>query len=155
MTATIFECLGEIDKGNVRYYHTLSQAERTALIKPIVLQGWLVSSTPCSNVNQHDMYNENVNQYIFSLYKHPSLLFKLMCGCGQGRPRKYSYTKRVGNGSKQPLSLNVIKMYEGCSERDAICFLRVYNVEDIMEMAIYVGFEKTELTAIKKEWKNE
>jgi hypothetical protein len=154
MEVSIFECLANIDKGNVALFDTLSKEQQTSLIKPVVLQQWLYSSTTSKDATAVNMLNNNVNQYIFSLYKHPRLLFNLMCGSGLGRTRRYSYTKRVPNESNQRLSLEIIELHEGCSPREAKSFIRLLNKDDLVEMAIALGYEKPQLTALSKEWKD-
>lgn len=153
MDVSIFECLANIDKGNVALYDKLSKEQQTSLIKPVVLQQWLYSSSNSKDVAVVDMLNNNVNQYVFSLYKHPKLLYNLMCGSGAGRTRKYSYTKRTPNESKTPLSLETIQLYENCSEREAKCFIRLLSKDDLVEMGISLGYEKAQITALNKEWK--
>lgn len=153
MDVSIFECLAHIDKGNVSLYDTLSKEQQTSLIKPVVLQQWLYSSSNSKDVAMVNMINDNVNQYVFSLYKHPKLLFNLMCGSGFGRTRRYSYTKRTPNESSTPLSLETIQMHECCSEREAKSFIRLLSKDDIIEMGTALGYEKAQITALNKEWK--
>ena len=112
---------------------------------------WLSFS---KNDNQVLLINDVVNRYIFSLYKHPKLIWMLLCFCGKGSSQKYQYVKRTEKEQTKKCTLDVIQQYYSCSLREATSYLHLFkDVEQIVTIATALGYEKTQITDLKKEWK--
>ena len=112
---------------------------------------WLSFS---KNDNQVMLVNEIINRYVFSLHKHPRLLWMLLCACGKGTTQKYQYNKRIDKHQTKKNTLEVIQQYYSCSPREAETYMIHFkNVDQVVELANALGYEKTALTELKKEWK--
>lgn len=145
---TIFTLLADIDKKKFNY-DQLSTEDKKAFVPFLCLQ-WLHSSTPLSD--QSTLYNDYVNKYLFVLYKKPKLLYDLMSTCGNGRTKRYVYTKRTFE-DKMPRSIDIIVAYEDCSEYEAQQYIKVLSESQILEMAVALGQESKDLKVLSKEWK--
>lgn len=146
---TIFNVMAGIDKQQYTLLTPLTEEQQKVVFKPVLTFMWLVSST--TNTSQYELYNDNVNRYLYDFYNHPKLLFLLMCGCGLGKSRRYVFKKRAPV-TKKPKSLDIISQYNNCTEKESLLYLKLYSYEDIVEMGQYLGLEPNELKPIKKEW---
>lgn len=97
------------------------------------------------------MLNEYVNKYAFSLHKHPKLLWHLFCAIGDKKFEKIVFVKKEHN-SKFNKTRELIAQYYGIGNRESSIYLSNMNLDDVLEMANFMGYEKDELTTIKKEW---
>lgn len=147
---TIFDYLKQIDQQNFCFYDSLTQDQQKKL-SAFMMMMWLSFSR---NDDQVSFINEIVNPYIFTLHKHPKLLWNLLCICGSGKSQKYEYRKREDKATTKKKSVELISLYHNCSLREAEVYMRLYkSYDDILELAVAMGLEKTELTELKKEWK--
>jgi hypothetical protein len=145
----IFKVLSKIDNGDVNFIDTLSEEELKSFT-PFVVQNWLYGSTDDTEIRTV-LLNELTNRFVFSLQKHPKLLYKLFCtASGFGETRHY-YPKAAT--TKRPLgTLKLLMAHYGSNERDAIDMLKFYNKEDIKELAEYNGYQEIDVKKLLKEW---
>lgn len=144
----IFKVLSGISTKDTEFYHRLSDEERKGFL-PIVVARWLSGT---SNAKQVYFINELVNPFIFSLHKHPELLFDLMTLCGPGKSQRYYWNKTVSNKStKHPIMISVIREYFGYNTMQAKEALPLLSKDDILEYAEDLGKQKDEMTKLKKE----
>lgn len=147
---TIFDYLANIDKHNVGFFDMHSEEEQKKF-SAFMCMMWLSFSK--SN-EQVVLINDVVNRYIFSLYKHPKLIWMLLCLCGKGSSQKYQYVKRIEKEQSKKQTLEIIQQYYSCSLREAISYLSLFKeVEQVVDLANALGYEKTQITELKKEWK--
>lgn len=149
----IFGLLRNIDKQNIEYYSALSDDEKKAFA-PVVLMQWMFClKNPSENPLQRILLNEVVNPYIFKLYKHPELLYYLMCVCAPGYQQQYKWKKPNVTESKFPRSLEIVKRVYGYSTKLAEQSMPVLTNEDILQFAIDLGTDADEMKKLKQELK--
>jgi len=144
----IFECLSQISKKNIHYYDNLSDEQKKGFLS-LIISRW-VYGTP--HELQILLLNQVVNPYLFSLNKHPSLIYKLLTTTSV-RPNTVYRWKAKQQDIKFPLSINVISKYYGISKREAILHLPNYTAPDILTMCADIGLQTDELKNLKIELK--
>ena len=113
----------------------------------VVLMQWLHGM---DNVQQLKAIESIVNPFIYSLSSHKSLLFKLMAIASSGTKKRYSWS----NKSKQkgmPLSISAISAYYGLSKSDSRDYISLLGTQRIIDIALELGYDDSELKKIKKE----
>jgi len=146
----IFQMLNSIDRKNDQVFSSLTEEEQKAF-QPLVAMRWL---SGIKSERQIVFLNEFVNPYIFSLYTHKNLLFKLMTVCTSGTINRYRWnkmnSKKRGN---KPLSVTVIKEYFNYTNIQAIEALSFLSADDILQYATELGWQKDEISKLKQELK--
>lgn len=145
----IFEVLRQIDKGNSTFYDNLSENEQKAFV-PLVTMRWL-SGTP--STAQIEILNQFINPYVFSLYTHRALLFKLLTLARSNKSQRYKWIPAKKSGGSQPVTLKVICEYYKCSSRVGKQYIEIIEEEKILKMAELLGYQKEEITKLKTELK--
>lgn len=146
----IFNTLRQIDQKNYLWYDNLADSDQKGFV-PLVTNRWL-SGTDSSR--QVVFINEFVNPHIFSLNKHPGLLYKLMCvAADSGRLQRYTWLKTKPKTGSKPLSTAVVQEYYNYSVRHAKDSLRLLTADDVVDLASALGRDKSDITKIKKEMK--
>lgn len=143
----IFRILNEIDNKNVKFYSSLTDEEQKAFF-PVVVVRWL---TGTYNKQQVYFINELVNPFVFSLYKHPQLIYYLMTICTNGKPQRYVWNKTQSKSPTHSLTVKAIQQYFGYNSRDANKAIPLLNPEDIVSMAENLGWQDDELNKMRKE----
>ena len=143
----IFDILNRLSIGEQDIWSSLSEEEQKA-ISPLIVMRWLSGT---SSKRQIVYLNTLVNHLVFSLSKHPDLLFKLMTCCTEKHPARYQWLGQKKSGPSKKLSVQVLQNYYGYSSREATKVLPLLNRDDIIRIAENLGWEKEELTKLKKE----
>ena len=147
----IFDVLGKINKKNTKFFRAMPQEEQKA-IAPVVLMRWMSGTT---DARQIFFLNEAVNPYVFPLAKHPELLIDLMTICAPGQFKKYKWHKSLNKrSSSTPTAVSVIRNYFEYSQREAQDSLPLLSNDDILDYAEQLGYQKDEITKLKKELKS-
>ena len=145
----IFELLRHIDDGDRGFLDGLTEEQRKGFV-PIVTLRWLSGSgkdVQLLNVN------EVVNSTVFSLYKHPDLLYKLMVAATPRGRKQYNWVK-VAKKEKATLRADVIMRYfDEVSPREANEYISLYTPEEFIEMAEALGETKEYIQKLKSELK--
>jgi hypothetical protein len=142
----IFKTLKNINSKNANYWDELTDEEKKGFY-PIVIIQWMSGTKDPAQIY---FLNCFVNQYIFQFYKHPELLYHLMCVCSAGTKERPVWRKKK-KSSKFPKSVLVIQRYFGYNKRHAEDALKCLSGNDIMEFAEELGYQKEELKLLKKE----
>lgn len=145
----IFFTLKHLSTKNRTFLEDLSEEEIKGFAAVVVLQWMAGTKSPFELY----MLNELVNPFVFSLYKHPILLAKLMTIPTSGKATRYQWIKKT-KLSSFPMSIEVIKAYYGYSTKNAKPALKCLSKEDVLELAEELGYQKQELAKLKKELKN-
>lgn len=136
----LFGFLKEMNKGNYRYIDTMSEDE-TKKISPFVLLMWCngAESAPEVHTVLTDTY---VNEYVFSLAKHPKLLHKLFFAANEGMGNtRYKFKKTATKDDMK--QLKAICYYHQCSEREARDYMKILTKSDLKHLLdIYEEVEK-------------
>lgn len=147
----IFEVLGKINKKNTTFFPEMPQEEQKA-IAPLVLMRWMSGTT---DARQIFFLNEAVNPYVFPLANHKELLVDLMTICAPGKFQRYKWHKSLNKRtSTTPIAVSVIRDYFNYSQHEAQESLPVLTNDDILDYAEQLGYQKEEITKLKKELKN-
>ena len=146
---SIFDIIGNIDKQNIEYYRALTEDERKEFIPFMVMQ-WLACT---DNPIQIILLNEFVNNYVFELYKYPELLYYLLTVCTSGNRQRYTWKKPVKVTPTNTKAINVIKEAYEYSTRQAIKTFPFLTNENVVVLANALGYQKEQLTELKKELK--
>lgn len=146
----IFKTLSHISTKDRNFYSDLTEEERKAF-QPRVVMRWLSGT---NDARQLYFLNELVNPFVFSLYKHPQLLYNLMTICTSGRSQRYFWNKSLSKKtSTTPEVIKVIKDYLHYSTLHAIESLPLLSNETILEYAEQLGRQKEDISKIKRELK--
>ena len=146
----IFEVLKNITKSNVTYWDTLDPTQQKAFV-PLVVMRWLTGTDKFVQIH---ILNEIVNPFIFTLGKHPRLLYNLMCSAAHGNTNKYTWLKRNNNKNINfKISFNLLSEYLNCSKREVKELFQFYSNEDLLEIADDLGLQKNDIKKLKDELK--
>lgn len=145
-TYDVFRLLSEIDSKNIEFYDTVDDSDKKDIV-PVLLSRWTADS---SSVYGILVNNEYVNPYTYPLYKHPSLLWKLLTLTGAGRPRRHKWVKRSKHTNK-PISVEIIKQFHGMSTIQAEQSVDLLTYDQLVDMAYNLGYQTAELTKLSKE----
>lgn len=146
----LFKLLDAINKKKITYYKELSEEEQKEFV-PLVITRWLSGT---SDIGQLVFLNEIVNPFIFDLAKHKELLYMLMTVCTNGKFKKYVWKKAKGKAiPSMPVSIGVLKQVFSYTTKEALDVVSIFNVNDIIEHAEFLGYEKEEISKIKTEFK--
>lgn len=147
----IFKTLGQISVKNTSFYTDLSEEERKGFL-PVVVTRWLSGT---SSAKQIYFINELVNPFVFSLHKHPQLLYYLMTLCGPGKTQRYFWNKTASNkATTMPNAVSVVREQFGYNSRQALEAMPLLSNDDILEYAEDLGRQKDIITKLKKELKS-
>ena len=140
----LFAGLAALGRKDRQWFETLSPEGQKAAA-PFVMMRWM---TGTSDPAQIVRINTFVNRFVFAGTTSKAELFKSLAAAATGKNFRYSWLKGPGAKAKK-LSLECIKQYYECSTREAV----TYKVapEDLISMAEELGWDKEELTKLKKE----
>lgn len=144
----MFELLRHIDKKDIGFYDSLTDEQKKSVV-PLLAMRWLSSGT----ANQTQLLNTVANPLVFRMYKHPALLYKLLVACSDGKERRYKWIKKKSKDKSSPVSVEVISLYYGCSKKDAIRYKKRLTLDDVIDMADSLGYDKEKVQKIKAEFK--
>lgn len=147
----LFALLDNISRKNVAAYDRLTDEELREF-QPFVIMRWL---TGTKSARQVFYLNTLLNPFVWTLPKHKKLLYYLLTSSTDGKPQRYTWTKVQSKKiSSRPSSVEVIKSHFGYSTSHAIDALKVLSVDDVIEYANELGYQKEDIAKIKKEWKD-
>lgn len=143
---SIFDALEQINRRNYSWFLSLTDKQQKGLA-PIVLARWLSGSSS----TQVLIVDEVLNPYVFSLYKHPYLLWLLMCTCSVTKYQRYNWIKKTATSTNHPKSIGCIQQYFGYSITKAKQVFNTINKDDILLMADDMGYDQHQLNEISYE----
>lgn len=146
----LFAALRSIDSKDKHWYDNLSENTKKQ-VPPVVLMQWLMGST---NEFQTVVVNEVVNPYIFSLYKHPSLLCKLMVTTSSGKVGRYSWIKNTSKKIKYPSSVELLQRVYSVSAKEAKNMMSMISSDELIILASQLGWQKDAIKDLQKELKD-
>ena len=146
----IFKVLGDLSTGDHLTYRKLSDDEKKGFA-PLVIMRWM---TGTSDAGQIIAINTYANKAIFPLGKHPELLAMLLASCStQKRARRYNWLG-LKSSKKKKLAHQVVMEYFDYSSREMARISSLPPDEEILMMAESLGWQKDEITKLKKELKD-
>ena len=142
----LFALLGQLDTKDYDAWDNLTEEQRKEF-SPYMALRWLMGTR---DHRQLVFLNELVNPLVFPLGQHKELMMKLLTVCTDGQRKRYSW--RNFKSSKKPgKALELIMTHYNYGEREAKDALKLLTPADVMELAEQYGWQKEELTALKKE----
>ena len=142
--------LAQIDRKNYDIWDKLTEEQRKELA-PLVVMRWMAGM---SDPVQLIFLNEIVNPTVFPLGTLKELLLKLLTVCSNGRNKRYQWINYKLTGEKKSkLSVKLIGDHYGMSQKDAEDARRLFESDEILELAEMHGYQKDEIAALKKELK--
>jgi hypothetical protein len=144
----LFEVLAKASTKNAEYYDNLPEDQQKQ-IQPLLIQRWMSGT---DSAKQVFLINEIVNPFVFSLYKHPKLLWKLLTITAPGNSKKYKWMSQKSEaGTKKPTSTAVVAEYYGYNSRHARDAVNLMTYDQVVELASSLGYQQDTITKIKKE----
>src|SRR5271157_4210483 len=144
----IFDLLGKLNNpksGDI--YSKLTEEEKKGFA-PIVVMRWMSGT---SDERQIMLLNEFVNPYVFALGKHPHLLMLLLQVASSKTNKRYSWLG-IKSKRKNIESMKVVGEYFDMSDREVSTLNPFPPEAEVMQMAEELGWQKDELTKLKKEY---
>jgi hypothetical protein len=147
----IFEALDRINHNDFGYFATLSEEQQKSF-SPYVAMKWMQGT---NKKKQLVRLNNRVNPYVFALgNNHKQLMFMLMCSCTEGNGQRYTWSKGSTKAPAKAHSVGVIMEAYKYTQKQAREVLHMFNMDEILELAQYLGRQTDELTKIKSEHKS-
>lgn len=140
----IFDIIqNKIAKKDIEFFTHLESWQINKL-SPLLIMKWMGAS---NNKEQIKCINDIVNPTVFSLYKDPQLLFKLlMISYKGGKLTWKTRPKKLKDNS----ILAIISEYYECTLTEAEKYLAILENNDILEIAESLGTDKEMITKLKK-----
>lgn len=146
----IFDVLRNINGNEFNFYAALDEQQQKAFV-PVVVLKWMLGT---ANAKHLQRLNNRANRYVFPLHAHKELLYHLLCTVTTGKDVRYKYIKTAtANKGSKPVSLGVIEEYYRYSSRHALDVLPLFEKDDILDMATFLGRQLDDVTKIKNEYK--
>lgn len=138
-----------LDKNEHAVYKTLTEDEKKEF-SPFMIMEWMRST---NNKLQLMLVNEFLNQYVFSLAKHPDLLSGIIEATTIKGPCRFSWYKSKSYKNHKMIS-NVVSTYYNISERESEYYLPFINADDLYSIAEYLGLSDDNMKKLKLEIKH-
>jgi hypothetical protein len=114
-----------------------------------VVQRWLTGSATELPLM---MVDEACNRYTFTLGAHKQLLYQLLVVAAGGTRYRPCWPKPQSKTVSLPLTCKVLQQHYKCSIDEAIDYCGLLSVDRIVEMAQDLGWQKDDITKLKKEY---
>ena len=128
----IFDVFSKINKENYDFFNHLTE-QQIKDMHPYVVMRWMVGAN--NNNEIHTLLtNQYVNPYVFSLQKHPILLYKLAVASNGGiDDTRYSFAKKPSEKGTHKLSEAIMQHFH-CNEDEACDRLAIMDESSIEEI---------------------
>jgi hypothetical protein len=145
----LFKVLGQVNIKKADYYDSLDE-DLQKQIQPLLIQRWMSGT---SSARQVFLLNEVANPYVFSLFKHKTLLWQLLTISAPGKFAKYNWMSQKGTKDhNKPVATKIVMEYYGYSSKHAIDALKVLTYENVVELAHNLGHQSDTISKLKKEF---
>lgn len=146
----IFTLLEQIDRKNYHIWESLTEEQRKEF-SPLVTLRWMAGTT---DPVQIIFLNEIMNPTIFNLGDKKEFLLKLLTVCSNGKLKRYQWINyKVGGSKKMKKSVELIATHYKLGPKEAEDTRRLFNEVELIELAEANGWQKDEITELKKEFK--
>lgn len=142
----IFAVIKEIEGLQHEFFDNL-QDYQIKQIPPYIIMKWM---SGVKDSTQLISLNDNINTIIFSMYKHPRLMYKLLMTSATRKDKRVTYIKRPKK-DKTSVCINLIKEYYDCSYSHAEDYLKILTPENIIDISESLGTDKETTSKLKKE----
>lgn len=145
-TVNIFEVLKRIDHKREDYYDLMTETDQKQL-HPLVMTRWMSGTSDPAVIQMLNLTN---NKYNFILAAHKPLLMRMLLLSSSGSSRRYQWLAKAKDTS-QNRSLKVLVEYYKCSQRESEMYVKMHAMDELVQMAEYVGWQDDEIKALAKE----
>lgn len=146
----IFTLLEQIDRKNYHIWDSLTEEQRKEF-SPFVTLRWMAG---CTDPVQLIFLNEIVNTTVFALGAKKEFLLKLLTVCSNGKSKRYQWINYKLSGSKKlKKSVELIATHYRLSPKEAEDTRRLFNDQELLDLAEAEGWQKDEISELKKELK--
>lgn len=153
----VFRLLEALDRRDFNYYKNLTEEEKKGFAGVVAMR-WMTAVK--NNTKESQMYhiisiNDNVNKNLWSpkLADHPELTYLTLAMCGVGRKQMHEWVKGPSKRNTGKVFDFIRTLYPMASNEELELFLKMNDVEDFVELATDMGWEKPEITKLKNELK--
>jgi hypothetical protein len=147
----VFPLLERLDRKDYQIWETLTP-EQQKEFSPFILLRWMAGTL---DPLQLIFLNEIVNGWVFEMGEHKELFMKLLAICSNGKPKRYSWVNyKITGQKKTKLSVKLLMDFYDLSEADATDTRRLFSPEELLDLAMHAGWQKDEISDLKKELKN-
>lgn len=147
-TVNIFDTLKRIDLRQEEYYDSMMETDQKQL-HPLVMTRWMSGTSDPAVIQMLNLTN---NKYNFILAQHKPLLMRMLLLSASGSSRRYQWLAKSKETS-QNRSIKALREYYNCSLREAEGYVKMHTIDEIVEMAEFVGWQDDEVKALIKEAK--
>ena len=144
-SVNIFDILNQISYHQDDYYERLPESDQKQL-HPLVLTRWLSGVTDPLSIL---LLNKTSNRYNFSLAKHKPLLMQMLLIASNGLDRRFKWKARGGTTTNTK-QLQVLREFYKCSTREAGMYIKMHTIDELCDMADYLGWQKDEVKQLTK-----
>lgn len=144
------DLLGNIDRGNWRFYRDLPK-EQQEVFNPFITMRY------ASNVKSKDLYphyitmvNDLCNVNFNILSKHPELFWQLISLCGSGKPQFHQWLPPGKKLKKSKVQEFLAQIYPTYKLEDLEMLERINTKEDLQAMMLEYGYEDKEIKEMLK-----
>ena len=138
----IFTLLEQIDRKNYQIWDSLTEEQRKEF-SPLVTLRWMAGTT---DPVQLIFLNEIMNPTIFTLGDKKEFLLKLLTVCSNGKLKRYQWINyKVGGSKKMKKSVELIANHYKLGPKEAEDTRRLFNEEELIELAEANGWQKDEI----------
>lgn len=145
----VFTLLDQIDKKNYYIWDSLTEEQRKEF-SPLIVMRWMAG---CTDPAQIVFLNDIVNVSVFSLgSNHKEFLLKLLTVCSNGKTKRYNWVNyKLGGSKKMKKAVELISTHYRLGPKEAEDTRRLFNDEELLELAEAQGWQKDEIKELQGE----
>jgi hypothetical protein len=150
----LWKVLRSADENDLTFYDELTDAERNEL-QPLIIMRWL-SAVSNDNPNAEwyvDATNQIVNEYVFSLGRHPSLLWKLLATCGAGAKERHVWIKGPSKLTTNRFDQLILRLNPSLNDMELELVKRNFTRDKLIGLCRGLAMEDSEINKIVDEFK--
>jgi hypothetical protein len=140
----IFEVLRKIDACDIAYFQNLDEEEMKS-VQPLVIMRWMSGTKDSTQIQR---INALTNSFVFSLQKEKMLLIKLLMASSTSK-KTYKWYGKKSSVILPKSNVEIVMDYYTCSKKEAVEAVKLLSKDDILALAIELGYQKEDMTGIK------
>lgn len=150
----LWRTLQHADENDLTFYDQLTEDERSDF-QPLTLMRWISS---VSNANPNAQWyiivaNQIVNEYVFSLSKHPDLLWKLLATCGAGSKQRHEWIKGPTKLVTNKLDQLILNLNPSLNSMELDLVKRNFTRDQLIKLCRGLAMDDSETNKIVEEYK--
>ncbi len=149
----IFQLLRAVDQHKLDWFSKQPEDAQKEFAPPVVLRWGSTVEGAQTAAYMLWLVNERVNVHMYTLYKHPDLIFRLLASCGVGSPQKHLWIpmhKRKGGENKAIEFLATL--YPEANDREAEMLMGKHDKKSFSNLLQECGIQPDEAKSLLKEY---